>query len=324
MADFVAGSNVHALVAFVFTALLLRRWRSVDPGARIWYWGGVLAGTLALHPVLFFLPLRRDDAFRQEWALLDLSRWKSVAVGPVSAWGVLVAAAVATGVALLLRDAVPLVAERMEERVHRRYGTGTTVAALEAEVSTLSSLLGIRPPRVALLDDPGAVLHCENPFAPVLLVSEGTLSLLDAEERRAALAHELAHVKAGDLFASWALLCIRVLLFFNPVVQLASRKWLEEVERRADEVAAHATGAPLPLASALLKLFKATGGGHGGSSDLPGEGWLPEVFHRAESLGVTRRARLLVDRGTEGADPVPRLRFALTGATVTAILILVL
>ena len=61
-----------------------------------------------------------------------------------------------------------------------------------------------------------------------------------------------------------------------------------------------------------------------GSSALPGEGWLPEVFHRAESLGVTRRARLLVDRGTEGADPVPRLRFALTGATVTAILILVL
>ena len=81
MADFVAGSNVHALVAFVFTALLLRRWRSVDPGARLWYWGGVLAGTLALHPFLFALPLRRDDGFRQEWALLDLSRWKVVADG---------------------------------------------------------------------------------------------------------------------------------------------------------------------------------------------------------------------------------------------------
>lgn len=311
-------------MAFVFTALLLRRWTSVGPRARLWYWGGVLAGPLVVHPALLLLPFRREDSFRQDWALFDCARWKTVALGPVSAFSLVVAAAVVSGIALLLRDVVPFVLEQLEERTHRRHGNDASFAALEAEVADVASALGMRPPRLALLEDPEPLLHCENPRSPVLLVSDGALSLLDPEERRAALAHELAHVKGGDLAASWALLALRTLLFFNPVVQLAGRKWLEEMERRADEEAVQATRAPLALAAALLKLFRATGGGHGGSSDLPGEGWLPSVFRRAESLGVTRRARRLVDGPPGLADPLPRLRFVLTGATVTALLFLVL
>lgn len=322
MTEFIAESNVHALVAFLLTALLLRRWPQVRPRERLLYWGWVLAGPLVLHPALRAIPFRRSDVFRRDWALFDLSRWKGVRFGPVTAWDLLVAGAVFCGLALLLRDVVPLLLERLEERSRVRHAPGPEIAELQSEVDAISRTLGAVPPVVELLLDPFPVLHCEGTRTGRLLISEGAIRLFDNGELRAALAHEVAHLKGSDIGSSWALLLLRTLLVFNPVVQLVARKCISELEMRADDEAARATD-PVALASALLKLFRACGGG-AGSLDLPGEGWLPGVFRRAESLAVRRRARRLVEGGPGPADTLPRLRFLLTGATIAALLVFVL
>ena len=63
--------------------------------------------------------------------------------------------------------------------------------------SPLSARLGIgRPPPVAWVDRPSPMLFCTGVLHPAVVVSRGAVALLDPEELRAALAHELNQAPA--------------------------------------------------------------------------------------------------------------------------------
>lgn len=79
------------------------------------------------------------------------------------------------------------------------------------------------------------------------------LSDLDAEQLRAMLAHELAHLVRRDPF--WLVLAcvLERALFFQPLNRVARREILLSAEYLADEWAARRTGG-IPLAKALVKV----------------------------------------------------------------------
>jgi Zn-dependent protease with chaperone function len=93
-------------------------------------------------------------------------------------------------------------------------------------------------------------------FRPKLFISSGALELLEPEELQAAIAHEAAHHRAGDL---WRQLTVRSLPDVLPGTKFFSgceRMFFRSVEESADEHGAQLSGHAVELASALVKFGK--------------------------------------------------------------------
>ncbi|MBI3830836.1 MAG: M48 family metalloprotease [Planctomycetes bacterium] len=123
-----------------------------------------------------------------------------------------------------------------------------------------------------------------GPWAPMryVLISPGLTDILSPEECEAVIAHELGHARHGHLalllavllsLASLSELLARFMFFKHPLAQGAVYMLLILVylriffgivmracEREADLASAELIGSPLPLASALEKLARLSGG----------------------------------------------------------------
>jgi beta-lactamase regulating signal transducer with metallopeptidase domain len=111
--------------------------------------------------------------------------------------------------------------------------------------------------------------------------------LLD-EEIEAMLAHEIAHARRRDPLLLALCRSAEVLLFFQPLLAIARRKLVEEIEILCDDRAARTTGDPAALASCLAEVAT----------------WIvadsPEASAIAMAAGrskLERRVGLLLDRG---------------------------
>ena len=92
---------------------------------------------------------------------------------------------------------------------------------------------------------------------PIVIISESLLSLLKRDELEAVMAHELAHIKNSDTALKAMVTAYKTALPHDPVIRLVDAAFHREREMVADETAAKATGKPLSLASALLKIYEA-------------------------------------------------------------------
>jgi Zn-dependent protease with chaperone function len=321
-AETAAQAIFHTLVASLYVEALVRSWRVREPRQRMALRLVALGYPLALFPALLLLfPVRADEAFHDGPALLVTARWAEVRVLGVDpfAWGL--AAFVAAGAALFAMDLLPLLAARRRPRPEPAVPDAESAAALAA-VPPLAAALGVRPPPVVFLDRDQPILFCTGVRRHAIVVSRGAVRLLDREELRAALAHELAHLSRHDPGASWAVMAARALMFFNPAFQVLSRALARDAEWLADERAAEACGDRLALASGLIKLHRATAGPLPVRRTLPFAAALAEPLARVRSLDVEVRCRRLLD-GPPARLPYGRARVLLTGASLTGLLFFV-
>jgi len=136
---------------------------------------------------------------------------------------------------------------------------------------------------VVLMDSAYPLAFVRGLFKEELVVTRGLLELLDREELKAVLAHELAHIRGGDNLFN-LVLWLRDLAFFSPFAHLAAKAFTEEKELAAD-FAAETDGGRAHLADALLKVAQR---GH----SLAQFAWQGSSF--ASHLVLTRRIRALV------------------------------
>jgi len=188
--------------------------------------------------------------------------------------------------------------DRIVLRMHGAHEVGPRQAPeLHAMVRELAERAGIPKPRVFVIpeDQPNAFATGRNPQHGVVAVTEGIVRILDRRELRGVLAHELAHIKNRDIvIATLAAAAAAVLSYVANAVSLSSLFGgaAHESERDGDsaipgqgllvalvaplaatlvqmgisrsrEYLADATGAqlsgdPEALASALLKLERAS------------------------------------------------------------------
>jgi heat shock protein HtpX len=171
-------------------------------------------------------------------------------------------------------------------------------------VATLASRAGLPMPRIAVIPDPSpnAFATGRNPDHAVVAVTEGLLNDLSRQELEGVLAHELGHVKNRDiLLGSLAAVLAQAIMFlsqmayfftprgdddeganpiavlaiviFGPVAALLLQMALSRSrEYLADEYAAHLTGRPDMLASALARIA-------GIGSEVPMRGAQPATAH---------------------------------------------
>jgi Tol biopolymer transport system component/beta-lactamase regulating signal transducer with metallopeptidase domain len=133
--------------------------------------------------------------------------------------------------------------------------------AIEGEAIQLGVLVGLgRPPLLReAAGAPGPLVV--GLFRPMVVVPAGGAAPLSAGELRMALAHELAHVRRGDLWLALMPGLVQVLFFFHPLVWLACREWTTAREAACDAAALEATQAPpASYGQLLLKLVAANKG----------------------------------------------------------------
>jgi hypothetical protein len=322
-ADILAQAIFHTLVAALFVEALVRSWRVNDPGQRIALRLTAVGYPLVVFPALVVLfPLRAEEAFGEALAIFHGRSWEDVTVLGRGLFDVFVVALSALGAVLLLMDLGPLLWRRRAPRPGRSDPDAESAAALDAVLPALAARAGVPAPAVHFVARDAPALFCTGVRAPAIVVSRGALRLLDPEELRAALAHELAHLARHDPAASWVVLCARVVMWFNPAFQVVSRALARDAEWLADERAAELGGDRLALASGLLKLHRATSRGRVPGRTLPLAAALSEPLARVRSRDVELRCRRLLDGPAERL-PFGAARVALAGLTLTALLFFV-
>ncbi|BDG06866.1 M48 family metallopeptidase [Anaeromyxobacter oryzae] len=323
-ADILAQAIFHTLVAALFVEALVRSWRVNDPGQRIALRLTALGYPLVVFPALVVLfPLRGQDSFRDGLALLSGRRWEDVTVLGLGLFEAFVWGLGLLGAGLLLMDLLPLLWRGGSKRPARAAPDPESAAALEAVLPPLAARAGVAVPEIQFLDRDAPVIFCTGVRHPAIVVSRGALRLLDADELRGALAHELCHIARRDPAASWGVLAARVVMGFNPAFQVVSRALARDAEWLADERAAELAGDRLALASGLLKLHRATTGrGPAVRRTVPLAGALSEPLARVRSRDVEVRCRRLLD-GPTPPLPFGAARVALAGLSLTALLFFV-
>jgi Zn-dependent protease with chaperone function len=324
LADLLAQAIFHTLVASLFVEALVRSWRVREPGQRMALRGIALGYPLVVFPLLLVLfPERGAEDVPSGWTLLDGRRWSEVTFLGASLLDAFVVFFAGLGVLLLLVDVVPLVRGLRRPRPTPAEPDPASAERLGVEVPALAAAMGIAAPPVLFLARDAPVLFASGARRPSIVISRGALRLLDAAELRAALAHELAHVARHDPRRSWILLAARTLMGFNPAFQVVARAILRDAECSADDRAAEACGDRVALASALLKLFRASSGWRWPvRRTLPFAPALTEPLERARTLVVEVRCRRLLDPPVEPL-PYGGARVALAAAALTTLLFFV-
>jgi Zn-dependent protease with chaperone function len=178
---------------------------------------------------------------------------------------------------------------------------------------TLLSLLAHGDPKVPgalVVDHPAAAAYCLPGLRSAIVVSAGTLELLDAAELAAVLAHERAHLRERHDLVLLPFAALLRAFRWAAVARQAQRAVALLIEMHADDRALRQRPAR-ELATALLRVGAAGGGGvpSGGLAavDSDGDG---DVTARVIRLlrpapGLCPAARLLAGLAATGAVGIP-------------------
>lgn len=335
---------LHALVAAAGVQAALRAWRIRRPESRLRFWLLALAFPFLVLPVfLVAVPFRSGDRFAAGWALFSADRWNAVRLAGTGADTIAFGLLAAMGTLLFLRDVVPFLLAMVREHREGAAEHRSPSHALLGAVANLSRQTGCPAPAVVVLQTGAPVLFVHGVRRHRLVVSEDVLARLSPGQLQAAVAHELGHVRFRDPLAGWVLMGARLVMFWNPAVQLMARAIVQEMECRADRVAADIT-TPDSFAAALRELASLPGpretrlqadcnpveaGSHNTSSTEGGQSFsLATSRARIEMVAERLHHAHIAARITSVLGPPPEpqtvwTRLTLVGATLAGLLFFV-
>jgi Zn-dependent protease with chaperone function len=192
-----------------------------------------------------------------------------------------------------------------------------TAAALRARQRqrVLLNLLAHGDPKVPgalVVDHPAAAAYCLPGLRSAIVVSAGTLALLDDHELAAVLAHERAHLRERHDLVLLPFAALLRAFRWAAVARKAQRAVALLIEMHADDRALR-TRPARELATALLRVGAAGGGGVPSGAlaaiDAPGGGDVTVRVIRIlrPAPGLCPAARLLAGLATASAVGIPAL-----------------
>lgn len=136
---------------------------------------------------------------------------------------------------LLLGQAPAVIRAHRDARRQRRHALATTDAALLVRCARQARMLDLRRVPAVLASPCIASPQVSGSVRPVVLwPAHGAL---DADDAALALAHELAHLKRGDLLLGWIPALAARLFFFHPLLRWAMREYALHREAACDALA---------------------------------------------------------------------------------------
>lgn len=143
-------------------------------------------------------------------------------------------------------------------RLARQMRGAASVTLNAVDCDTLARMLGLRQAPDVCESAAVSAPCVAGWLRPVILLPLGLSSVLSADEMRLMLAHEMAHVKRGDLRLAALPTLARTLFFFHPLVWWAASEWAAAREEACDALALQVTGASPALYGRFL--LRMTGG----------------------------------------------------------------
>jgi Zn-dependent protease with chaperone function len=133
---------------------------------------------------------------------------------------------------------------------------GTHVLQRRRALSQLRALLAFAAGSGPLqtIYTPNVMALAADPGRPVILLSSELRRRLHPRQRRIVLAHEVAHLRHGDLFFS-RLIDALLVLHVRPVARRLRSAWRQAIEEHADEVVAARFGRE-DVAQALIRVAR--------------------------------------------------------------------
>jgi Zn-dependent protease with chaperone function len=265
----VVQSFFHSLMAAAVAEIAVKSFGIRNPRSRQRLFLAVIVAPVVTVPAyLLAVPYRDSVPFRTA-ALFDSGRWLFLeALGFLPVVAVLVLAFLVASLSFVFQELAPILSQTLHPtRADRAARDG---AADPAVGQALAPLPGTAPPVFIVEDDDLFIFSTTGRNASITL-SSGLAAALSADQLRAALAHEIAHVTRSRLPLLPAVFFLRVVMFFNPVVLMAFRRAVQEDERICDEMAVALTGDRVALAETLRTLYlgpQESGAARGGRSAL--------------------------------------------------------
>ena len=253
---YVVQTFLHSLSAIVIIERAMQIWQIRNPLTQFRYRIMTLVLPVCMLPLYHLIDFGRSSfVFRQEKAIFSMDRWLSLEIWDLipltSVFMILLAV---TSVVFFLQEVVPIVRDvlaRKGDDFYSRLPSDPGVADLTKQ---MSEKLGIEPPPVTVLKDENPFIFTSGSRNHTLVLTSGLIEVLDREQLKSAIAHELAHIVRMSNATKWMIFLIRVLMFFNPIVLIVFRRIVQDDEHVCDDITASLTESPRVLAS-TLKVF---------------------------------------------------------------------
>jgi Zn-dependent protease with chaperone function len=274
---YLAQSFVHSLVAALIMDTALLAWNIENPRVRQRFRLSVIVLSLVTFPFYQLLNPERGSALFRLDAFFDINRWLDLELWGGVPLGVAFLLLLGfTGVLFLLQELLPIL----------RHTTTTSHGDLDAArpepssavARALESIPGSRPD-IFLLNDRDVLMFSSTGNSPAIYLSPAVVSAFTAEELRAAIAHEVGHIRRSRRPVTTLVFLIRVAQFLNPIILMEFRRFIQEEEKICDEVAVELTGNRAAMAGALKKFFAG-----GEAEEPPGDA---PIGSRIEEYGHT-------------------------------------
>ena len=307
----VVQAFLHSLCAAIVAHRAILDWDIRSPAFRQKFYLIAVFAPAVSYPLYQWIDPERGSLHFRLGTLFDSNRWINVELWHTRPVVLLLLLVLASATAVFLfQELIPILRHRSgpvdPESRTARAGVGSP-AALAAE-----GLVG-EPPDIQIVEDDDPAIHSVIGRDPAIYVTTGLLRSLEPAELRAAIAHEVAHMRRGRRPLLMVAYVVRVLLFFSPGTLVAFRKAAAEEEKICDDWAAEATGRPDALAAALEKLR------HSDAYEIDNRE-ADEVQRSLEQVSydlmVQERIRRLVDGNSTTNDTADWLKLAVTVAVI--------
>lgn len=321
LGTFAVQSLLHSIVAMLLVEAGLAVWQLDRPLARFRFRLLVLVLPLVTLPLFQLVsPDRGGFYFRQDIALFDAELWWTlglpggVSLGPVAVGLV----AVGSGGLFVFQELLPMVRDLLARRVEVEDGDEDEDDARDPEVEhavhELAELAGVRRPDLTFLTNEEPIIATAGTRTPRIVVSRGLLRMLDRDELRVALAHELAHVVRRSTIVTIGVFLIRVLMFYNPVTLVVFRQLVYDDEQICDDITVRLTGAPQTLAGVLQRFMTQRTGAQANATSFR-----ELVEDRSHDLLLRDRIARLKRWANDNGRPFPWAELLLTATAVLAV-----
>ena len=250
---YLAQSFIHSLVAALIVDTALLSWNIANPRVRQRYRLTVIVLSLVTFPLFQAIDPSRGTAFFRLDAFFDINRWLNLEIwGTIPLGTVFLLLLGFTGAVFLFQELLPIfrhaAAAKQGEFETTRPGPSSAVDR------ALAGIPGEKPD-VFLLDDQEVLLFSSTGRSPAVYLSKAAVDTLTEEELRAAIAHEIGHIRRSRRPVMIMVFLLRVVMFLNPVILMEFRRFVQEEERICDDIAVELTGSREAMAGALTKLY---------------------------------------------------------------------
>ncbi|HZQ67576.1 MAG TPA: M56 family metallopeptidase [Terriglobales bacterium] len=235
-AERVLNSLPMGLLAALLAWAFLRACGPQNSRARFAVWFATLLGVAAL-PLLHQAPVRLAPGKPAEFMIP--SSWATVIFSAWALWFCFALVRILVGLWNL-----------------RRLRVGSRpLTSRDCDPVLRETFASIESARVRLhVSEKQAVPAAIGFFRPMILLPHWTVQELPAEQLRAILLHELAHIQRADSWTNLAQKIIKAAFFFHPAVWWLDKRLCLEREMACDDVVLSATGDPQRYAACLISL----------------------------------------------------------------------